>query len=89
MVGVGLHITLGDLDVVFGDDLVEGVGASTKELAGVTMAQNVRAFLELDLPFCLAAVALSVFDRHDSSNIELLNLRDCTLWSSDEERHTR
>lgn len=33
-----LEGTLGELEVLLGDDLVEGVGAAAEDLAGVAMA---------------------------------------------------
>ncbi len=40
MVGVCVELTLGDLDVVFGDDLVEGVGSAAEDLAGIAVAAS-------------------------------------------------
>lgn len=38
VVSVSLEVSLGDLEVLAGDDLVEGVGAAAEELAGVAVA---------------------------------------------------
>ena len=64
LVGVALKrlATLGDLE----DDLVEGVGTATENLAGVAVAQDVRAsvLVERSGPLDGTAVADSVVARH-------------------------
>lgn len=68
LVGVALKglATLGDLEGVLGDDLVEGVGTATEDLAGVAVAQDVRAsvLVERSGPLDGTAVADSVVARH-------------------------
>jgi hypothetical protein len=68
LVGVVLEVvtTLGDLQAVLGDDLVEGVGAAGEDLAGVAVTQDVAAgvLVEGGGPFGGAAVAGSVVGRH-------------------------
>lgn len=41
MVGVAVELSLGNLDVLFRNDLVEGEGSSAENLAGVAVARNV------------------------------------------------
>ena len=55
-----------DLQAVLGDDLVEGVGASGEDLAGVAVAEDVAGgvLVEGGGPFGGAAVAGSVVGRH-------------------------
>lgn len=68
LVGVALECvaTLGDLESVLGDNLIEGVGPSREDLASVTVAQNVALLVRVELgsPFGLTAVADSVVASH-------------------------
>ena len=43
LVGIGLGGSLGDLDIALVDNLVEGVFAATKDLAGITMTTALSA----------------------------------------------
>lgn len=63
-VAVCLQLAFGDFDVVFGDNLVEGIGAAAEGLAGIAVAEDVGFIFEDDIPLDLAAVALSVAGRH-------------------------
>lgn len=63
-VGVGFQGAFGDLDGVFGDDLVQGVGAAAEGFARVAVAEDMGFVVEGDVPFDLAAVALCVVGRH-------------------------
>ena len=69
LVGVVLEVvtTLGDLQAVLGDDLVESVGATGQDLAGVAVTQDVAAgvLVEGGGPLGGSAVAGSVVGRHD------------------------
>lgn len=38
MVCVGVELALGELKVFLGDNLVQGVGATTEDFAGITVA---------------------------------------------------
>jgi len=68
LVGVVLECitTLCNLQVILGDDLVQGVGASGEGLAGVAVAEDVACcvFVEGGGPFGGAAVAGSVVGGH-------------------------
>jgi len=66
-VSVSLDVVLafGDLQILLGDNLVQGIRSTTKSLAGITMAKNVRPLFKLDLPLHLAAMALCLIGRHD------------------------
>lgn len=69
LVGVVLELvtTLGDLQAVLGDDLVESVGATGQDLAGVAVTQDVAAgvLVEGGGPLGGSTVAGSVVGRHD------------------------
>lgn len=58
--------TLCNLEGILGDDLVQGVGASGKDLAGVAVTEDVAGgvLVEGGGPFGGAAVAGSVVGRH-------------------------
>lgn len=40
VIGVGVQLALCDLNVLLRDDLVEGIGSSGKNLAGVAVAED-------------------------------------------------
>ena len=67
MVGVGIERALGDVDIFLWDNLIQGVGPSRENFARITMAEDMSSVFQLDLPFGLTAVALSVIHRHDES----------------------
>jgi len=65
LVAVHLQITLGQVEVLLGDDLVKCEFAATHEFAGGAVAEYVTLFRDLGGPSDLAAVALTFVLRHD------------------------
>lgn len=72
--------TLGNLERVLGDDLVQGVGAARQDLAGVAVTQNVAGgvLVEGGGPLGGAAVTGSVVGRHVDCCVG--GVRDWWLW---------
>ena len=64
LVCVDFQVSLGEVEIALGDDLVQGEFAAALEFAGTAMTENVLFFWDLNGPSSLAAVAMSLVFRH-------------------------
>lgn len=64
LIGVLVERAFGELEVVFGDDLVQGVFTTTDDLAGGAVAEDVFLFRDSGSPRSLPTMALTLVSRH-------------------------
>lgn len=67
LVGVDLEFALGEVEVVLGNDLVQGEFTTTQNFASAAVAENVSLFGDFDRVLDFAAMALSLVFRHGGS----------------------